>query len=121
MNLETKRNGLVEYMKTMQVLRTKAVEKAFLDVKRESFVPRESRPQSYVDLPLPIGHYQTISQPTTIAIMLEMLNLKIRCDGGQDLRQALYTRIKQTDWILMEFKQETQSLEMIFRELTKEN
>jgi len=38
-----------------------------------------------------------------------------------DLRGDIYRRIKQTDWILLEFRQETQTLEHIFRELTKEN
>ena len=38
-----------------------------------------------------------------------------------DLRPEVYRKIKETDWILLEFHQEIQSLENIFRELTKEN
>jgi ABC-2 type transport system ATP-binding protein len=47
--------------------------------------------------------------------------LKLTCSGETDLREAVYNAIKQTDWVLMEFRQETKSLETIFRELTKEN
>ncbi len=51
----------------------------------------------------------------------DMLNLKLICRSTDDLREAIYKKIKQTDWILMDFHQETISFEHIFRELTKEN
>jgi hypothetical protein len=38
-----------------------------------------------------------------------------------DLRPEIYNTIKQTDWILLDFHQETQTLESIFRELTIES
>jgi protein-L-isoaspartate(D-aspartate) O-methyltransferase len=38
-------------------------------VPRHEFVPREQRGSAYIDEPLPIGHGQTISQPTVVAIM----------------------------------------------------
>jgi len=41
--------------------------------------------------------------------------------AGPDIRSELYHRIKATDWSLHEFSQQTESLETIFRELTKEN
>jgi protein-L-isoaspartate(D-aspartate) O-methyltransferase len=41
-------------------------------VPRELFVPSESREQAYVNAPLPIGEGQTISQPYTVAVMLEL-------------------------------------------------
>jgi ABC-2 type transport system ATP-binding protein len=44
------------------------------------------------------------------------LELQVFCDG--DLRELLYNRIKKTDWVLMEFANERQSLEDTFRELT---
>ena len=49
------------------------------------------------------------------------LHLKLVCRPGADPREAIYQTVKTTDWILMEFHQETQTLESIFRELTKEN
>ena len=46
---------------------------------------------------------------------------KLTCLTSKDIRAEIYQKIKETDWILTEFYQETQSLENIFRELTREN
>lgn len=48
---------------------------AFLTVSREWFVPEDVQRSSYADTPLPIGHGQTISAPSMIAIMLEEAEL----------------------------------------------
>ncbi|MGD9235270.1 MAG: ATP-binding cassette domain-containing protein [Desulfobacterales bacterium] len=50
-----------------------------------------------------------------------LLNVNLNYSSTADLRPEVYRRIKETDWVLLEFHQETQSLENIFRELTKEN
>ncbi|MDP2926333.1 MAG: protein-L-isoaspartate(D-aspartate) O-methyltransferase [Nanoarchaeota archaeon] len=50
--------------------------KAFEQVKREDFVPENLKEFSYIDEPLSIGKGQTISQPYTIAFMLNLLELK---------------------------------------------
>ncbi len=42
-------------------------------------------------------------------------------DPGSDLREKLYGKIKESDWILIEMKRERQTLENIFQELTKED
>jgi len=57
---------------------SKQVLDAFLKVKRENFVPRNLGHLAYEDRPLPLDSNQetTISQPSTIAIMLNMLDLK---------------------------------------------
>jgi ABC-2 type transport system ATP-binding protein len=49
------------------------------------------------------------------------LHVSLKCKSSSDLRGDIYRKIKQTDWTLLEFHQETQSLEDIFRQLTKEN
>jgi len=43
-------------------------------VPRHEFVPREFRRNSYDDVPLPIGHGQTISQPYIVAAMTAALH-----------------------------------------------
>ncbi len=48
---------------------------AFQKVERADFIPKEYQPYAYVDGPLPIGRGATISQPLTIAYMLEWLEL----------------------------------------------
>lgn len=52
------------------------VMKAFSMVPREDFVSYQLRGKAYEDTALPIGHGQTISQPSTIATMLSELDLK---------------------------------------------
>jgi gliding motility-associated transport system ATP-binding protein len=49
------------------------------------------------------------------------LCLKLVCRPGTDPRGAVYNNIKKTDWVMVAFYQETQTLETVFRELTKEN
>lgn len=49
---------------------------AFEEVRREDFVSEEFREQAYLNEPLPIGYNQTISQPSTIAFMLNLMELK---------------------------------------------
>jgi protein-L-isoaspartate(D-aspartate) O-methyltransferase len=49
---------------------------AFSKIKREDFLPKDEVHMAYEDIPLPIGYYQTISQPYTIAFMLDLLELK---------------------------------------------
>jgi protein-L-isoaspartate(D-aspartate) O-methyltransferase len=50
------------------------VQEAFRTVLRADFVAREFREQSDIDAPLPIGFGQTISQPTTVRLMLSWLD-----------------------------------------------
>ena len=54
--------------------------KAFSRVKREDFVSKSLKELAYEDIPLPIGQGQTISQPYTIAFMLNLLDLKDNLD-----------------------------------------
>ena len=48
------------------------------------------------------------------------VRLRLTCDAARDPRPDLYRRIRSTDWTLLEFHQETLTLEDVFRELTKE-
>lgn len=51
------------------------VRAALAKVPRESFVPPAEELLAYFNVPLPIGHGQTISQPYIVAIMTELLDL----------------------------------------------
>jgi protein-L-isoaspartate(D-aspartate) O-methyltransferase len=57
-------------------LRTDSIIDAFLNVPRAEFVPKDLVSQAEADIALPIGHGQTISQPLTVACMLELLDPK---------------------------------------------
>jgi len=50
-----------------------------------------------------------------------VLGVRLTCKSSDDIRGEIYQRIKATDWILLDFHQETGSLENIFRRLTQEN
>ena len=52
------------------------IELAFAKVPRKNFVPEELKAHVGVDAPLPIGFGQTISQPTTVRMMLEWLEVE---------------------------------------------
>lgn len=54
-------------------LKTPLIIEAFNTIKREDFVPENLRSEAGVNAPLPIGWGQTISQPLTVAFMLELL------------------------------------------------
>jgi protein-L-isoaspartate(D-aspartate) O-methyltransferase len=63
----------VEFLKTSGAVKSKAVEKAFSRIRREAFVPDAYAEYAYADDALPTNLGQTISQPSTIAAMLELL------------------------------------------------
>ncbi len=69
------RRELVARLERARYIITSAVRAAFLRVPRERFVPEDVRSSAYEDVPLPIGHGQTISAPSMIAIMLEEATL----------------------------------------------
>lgn len=68
--------NLVEELKTTGVLRSPEIIKAFLDVDRKDFVRKEDVNSAYENIPFSIGFGQTISQPLTVAFMLELLEPK---------------------------------------------
>ena len=73
---EQERDELIERLIRWGYLNKPEVIDAFRKVPRHEFVPANMRKYSYVDQPLPIGHGQTISAPSMIAIMLESLDVR---------------------------------------------
>ncbi len=65
--------SLIAHLKQTGVLRTESIINAFKEIDRKDFVREEFLSFAYEDGPLPIGGEQTISQPFTIAFMLELL------------------------------------------------
>lgn len=73
------RRRLVEESISYAGVTDKRVLKAMMDVPRHMFVPKEYKDKAYIDITLPIGEGQTISQPSLVGIMTQVLNLK----GGE--------------------------------------
>lgn len=67
--MQTLINELINtgYLKTPQII------EAFKKINRGDFVLPEFKYSAESNVPLPIGHNQTISQPLTVAFMLELL------------------------------------------------
>jgi hypothetical protein len=51
----------------------------------------------------------------------EITKITISCGPGYDPREDIYKMIKQQDWVIMEFHHEVQTLEKVFRDITRGN
>jgi protein-L-isoaspartate(D-aspartate) O-methyltransferase len=96
-DFEAERKRLVEYISGFSI-KKKEIKEAFLAVKRENFIPEKNKEYAYYDEAISIGYGQTISQPSTIAIMLEMLDLKpgmtvLEVGSGSGYVSALMSKI----------------------------
>jgi len=49
------------------------------------------------------------------------LSFEIKSNNTKDIRSDIYLKIKETDWIITEFTKESQALEQIFQDLTRED
>ena len=73
--LEEQNSKFVDYLVERHVIKSKRIEDAFRKIPRYLFVRKEYLEEAHVDLPLPVGHSATISQPSAVASMLEGLGL----------------------------------------------
>jgi len=64
---------LIASMIANGALRSPQIIEAFEKIDRKYFIPESFQDHIYIDRPLPIGKDQTISQPSTVAFMLEQL------------------------------------------------
>lgn len=74
------------------------VREAMDHVAREAFLPPSHRRQAYEDIPLAIGHGQTISAPHMVAIMTEALELRpglrvLEVGTGSGYQAAILSRL----------------------------
>ncbi|MFA6338868.1 MAG: protein-L-isoaspartate O-methyltransferase [Candidatus Paceibacterota bacterium] len=74
--MQTKEQLLDQLKNASKVFENQLIEEAFTKIDRADFVPEDYNIEAYEDYPLPIGYDQTISQPTTTAFMLELLDPK---------------------------------------------
>ena len=74
------------------------VMRARAEVPRHEFVPEEERVSAYLDLPLPIGHGQTISQPYIVALMTHLLEVEagdvvLEVGAGSGYQSAVLSKL----------------------------
>jgi protein-L-isoaspartate(D-aspartate) O-methyltransferase len=97
MSSEEKRE-LADYWLKAGIVKDRRLIDAFYAVPRENFVLSESVRLAYGDYPLPIGHGQTISQPTTVMIMTQALDAQpgdkvLEVGTGSGYQAALLSRL----------------------------
>jgi protein-L-isoaspartate(D-aspartate) O-methyltransferase len=71
--VQSKKDDLIELLIKEEYLKTPAIIEAFQKIDRFDFVIDYLKPEAYRNSPLGIGFGQTISQPLTVAVMLELL------------------------------------------------
>ncbi len=67
-------NKLISDLIKNGYLKTDIIIEAFSEINRADFIPEDLEKEAEANIPLPIGFGQTISQPLTVAIMLELLD-----------------------------------------------
>ncbi len=70
-------NELIKDLIDEEYLKTERIIKAFRKIKREDFLPEHLKGDAALNIPLPLSHGQTISQPLTVAFMMELLQPKV--------------------------------------------
>lgn len=98
MSVASDKNNLLNFWQSDKLLKKRMVLDAFKKVKRENFVPKYLKEFAYDDIPLHIGEGQTISQPTTVAIMTNALKLKtgdkvLEVGSGSGYQAAIISEI----------------------------
>ena len=67
--------NLIQQLIRNGTLHSEDIISAFRKTDRIDFVPEESKTVAHDDVPIHIGYQQTISQPSTVAFMLELLGV----------------------------------------------
>ena len=96
-------------MKAQGALRSEDIEKAMRNVPRHMFVPKKMEGHAYRDVPLSIGHDQTISQPSTVSLMTWMLDVKpgnrvLEIGSGSGWQAAILSKLGAKVWTVERIK-----------------
>ena len=70
------KDQLIKYWESSGIITDKKLIEAFKKTPRGKFIHEQQLEEVYGDYPLPIGAGQTISQPTTVMIMIQAMELK---------------------------------------------
>jgi protein-L-isoaspartate(D-aspartate) O-methyltransferase len=101
------KDELIKYWKKNKIVKDKRVIAAFDFIPRENFIAKNQKAQAYFDFPLEISDGQTISQPTTVVMMLDYLNVKtdskvLEIGSGSGYNAALLSKLTSNKIISIE-------------------
>lgn len=91
------RQKLIGYWVSSGIVKDKKVIEAFKKIPREQFI-KDNAEEAYADCPLSIGKGQTISQPTTVVVMTQALELEeghkvLEIGSGSGYQAAIISKI----------------------------
>ncbi|MBI4451791.1 protein-L-isoaspartate O-methyltransferase [Candidatus Woesearchaeota archaeon] len=95
--MPTKEELIKKWISSGTIKDSKVIE-AFRKIPRGEFIEDSRKEEAYGDYPLPIGEGQTISQPTTVAIMTQALELReghkvLEVGAGSGYQAAIISQI----------------------------
>jgi protein-L-isoaspartate(D-aspartate) O-methyltransferase len=95
-------------------------------IPRELFVPEALREQAYENIALPIGLHQTVSQPLTVGLMTQSLDLTDRMKvleigTGSGFQSAVLSPLCRRLYTIERYKELSQGAEKRFEELRLTN
>ncbi len=98
MEPEPKKLALLQFWKKSSMIFDERVLEAFASVPREEFLTEEMKPFAYEDRPLTILRGKTISQPTTVLIMTQALDIQpgekiLEVGTGSGYQSAILSRL----------------------------
>jgi protein-L-isoaspartate(D-aspartate) O-methyltransferase len=103
-------------------IRDTRVLQAMKEVPRERFVPEPMKPFAYLDSPLAIGNFQTISQPYIVALMTEALELNgedktLEIGTGSGYQAAILAKLSKTVYTVERIASLSESAQKVLHEL----
>lgn len=122
---ERKRRRLVEQMSEKGIEDPRVLE-AVMSVPRDRFVPESIRSRAYDDSALPIGHGQTISQPSLQALYLQVLEVGpddkvLEVGAGSGYQTALLAEVAANVYAVERLPELTQRAREVLDELGYRN
>ncbi len=123
---ETEREHMVESQLVRRGIKDRRVLDAMRQVPRHLFIPKDTRGLAYCDGPLPIGQWQTISQPYIVALMTELLELTgqekvLELGTGSGYQAAILSRLVRQVYSVERHAALAEQAEKVFAQLGYDN
>lgn len=122
---ERRRNSLVD-RNIVGYVQDQAVIDVMRQIPRHLFVPDSQRPFAYQDRPLPIGFGQTISQPSLVAKMTELLDVNedtvaLEIGTGSGYQAAVLSKLVKKVYTIEIYEELANNSKKVFEDLNYEN
>ncbi|AFZ71127.1 protein-L-isoaspartate and D-aspartate O-methyltransferase [Caldisphaera lagunensis DSM 15908] len=119
-----KKMSLINYLKNSGFIKTKKVEEALINVDRANFVLSQYLSEAYEDKPLPIGYGQTISAPSIVAYMTELLEVNegnkiLEIGTGSGYQTAILSYLVKEKGLIVSIERIKELSEMAYKNLER--